>query len=191
VSALRPAPRGDPPTRRPGGSHALAVIGIGATLLTFDVAVGRVRVPSVIAWAIGVAAALMILIPAIVVLARSQPARRDGDESARERGLAGRMCRRAHRRLERFFDAEGLPLSTEPNLPIARRRRREQRTREILARYRSRLYPWLASVLEDAIALGGAPSSAREMLDAHDIEQLMSLSDLFREIADELSPRGA
>jgi hypothetical protein len=191
VHRTRRGERPEPPTRPPRGSHALALIGIGATLLTFDVAIGRVHIPSAIVWVTGVVGALMILMPGLILLARPQGTRRRAGGSLRERHLAGRMSLRAHKRLERFFDDEGLPLSTDSNLPIARRRRREQRTREILARYRGHLYPWLASVLDDAIALGGAPSSARQLLDARDVEQLMSLSDLFREIADELSPRGA
>jgi hypothetical protein len=187
---VKPSARTPPPgARRPNGGHVLAIIGIGATILTFDIAAARIHIPAVIVWMGGIVAVVMIAVPALAWLFPPQPAPRPRHEAAIRQ--TAQMCGRARRQLQRFLAQEGLPWSRDPtNAPLVRRRR-EQRANAILRRYRAQLYPWLLEVLDNAIALGGALPAARELLDARDVEQLLALPDLFREAEEELLNRGA
>lgn len=176
--------------RKPNGAHVLACIGIGATVVTFDVVVGRVRIPLWLVWGSGIAGVLMILLPAVLWLVAPRHrvfSGRDGPSPQ----LRARECRRAQRQLQRFLAEESLPWSNDSSTAPGWRRRREQRARAILIRYHSKLHPWLVQVLDDAIELGAAAPSARHLLDARDVEQLTALPELFREAAEELSRRRA
>lgn len=183
TNASRPA---GPAPHRPDGSVVLAFVSVGATVLTFDVTILRVHIPLAIVWISGIAAVLMIAIPALSWVAARPPGHRPVHDPHR---LAANACRRAERSLRGFLADEGLPWSSDPTSPLGRRQR-DKREREILARYYRQRYPWLVQVMDDAISAGGALQSTRDMLDVRNVEQLVGLPDIFREVANELLPGG-
>jgi len=183
--AARRRPRQSPP-RRPNGGHVLAIIGIGATILTFDIAAARIHIPAAIVWVGGLVAAVMIVVPALAWLFPPKPPKPPPPRHEAALRQTAQMCGHGRRHIQTFLTREGLPWSRDPTNAPRMRRRREQRANAILRRYHEQLYPLLLRILDDAIALGGATPAARELLDARDVEQLTSLPDLFRQVEEEL-----
>lgn len=171
----------------------LALLGVGATVVTFDLAVRPIQLSPLLFWLVaGAGVALMLpslTLPVLRWRTTTASRRRDGGRRKDSRSrpasrlrLAATECRRAGDETARLMgDADdAIAASRGPFVRLSSARRLRLQTLTI---YRNDYRSWVTDVFDEAAALGAVSPSARALLQGRDVFQLRALPKLFYDAA--------